>query len=52
VESIKDIYKAAKKIARQGFIETIRVEFRQKLEMKLMAIAQPYLNDKSAPQRI
>jgi hypothetical protein len=52
VESIKDIYKAAKKIARQGFIEAIRVEFRRKLEMKLLAIAQPYLNDKSAPQRI
>jgi hypothetical protein len=46
VESIKDIYKAAKKIARRGFIEDIRVEFRQNLETKLMAIAQPYLDDK------
>ena len=52
VESIKDIYKAAKKIARRGFIDSIRVEFRQQLEMKLMEIAQPYLKDKSAPQRV
>jgi transposase len=52
VESVKDIYKAAKKIARRGFNEAVRVKFRQQLEMKLMAIAQPYLEDKSAPQRI
>ncbi len=52
MESIKDIYKAAKKIARRGFNEATHVKFRQQLEIKLMEIAQPYLEDKSEPQRI
>jgi len=52
VESVRAIYKVAKKIARRGFIEPARVKFRQQLEAKLLSIAQPYLKDKSAPQRV
>jgi len=50
VESIKAIYRVAKKIARRGFIEPLRVEFRQQLEAKLLAVAQPYVKNESAPQ--
>jgi transposase len=52
VESIRAVYKVAKKIARRGFIEPMRVKFRQQLEAKLLAVAQPYLKDASAPQRV
>jgi len=52
VESVRSLYKVAKKIARRGFIEPVRVKFRQQLEAKLMSVAQPYLKDKSAPQRV
>jgi BMFP domain-containing protein YqiC len=52
VESVRAVYKIAKKIARRGFIEDVRVKFRQQLEAKLMSLAQPYLKDDSAPQRV
>ena len=52
VESIRAIYKVAKKIARRGFIEPLRVKLRQQLEAKLLAIAQPYVKNESAPQRV
>ena len=52
VESVRAIYKLAKKIARRGFIEPARVKFRQQLEAKLLLIAQPYLKNESAPQRV
>lgn len=52
VDSVKNIYKIAKKIAGRGFVETLRVSFRQKLESKLLSIVQSYLKDESAPQRV
>jgi transposase len=52
VESIRAVYKIARKIARRGFIEDVRLKFRQQLEAKLMSLAQPYLKDDSAPQRV
>lgn len=52
VESIRAIYKVAKKVARRGFVESIRTRLRGKLEAKLASLAQPYLKDKSAPQRV
>jgi hypothetical protein len=50
VESIRSIYKVAKKIGRRGFIEPLRVKLRQQLEEKLLSIAQPYVKNESAPQ--
>ncbi len=52
VEMIRSIYKVAKKIARRGFIEPLRVKFRQQLEAKLLCLAQPYVKNESAPQRV
>jgi len=52
VESIKNIYKTAKKIARRGFVQDARMRLRQKLEAELLAIAEPYLADKNAPQHV
>lgn len=52
VEAIKSLYKIAKKIARRGFVEDVRTRLRGELESRLISIAEPYLRDKSAPQRI
>ena len=52
VESVKLLYRIAKKIARRGFIEPVRVKLRQQLETKLLGLAQPYLKNESAPQRV
>ncbi len=52
VESIKSIYTFAKKIARRGFAESLRVRLRQELETKLLAIAEPYIKNDSVPQRV
>lgn len=52
VESVRAIYKVAKKIARRDFLEPARMKFRQQLEAKLLSIAQPYLKDESAPQHV
>lgn len=52
VESVVSVYRTAKKIARRGFIESVRVELRQKLESRLLLIAQPYVKNPSAPQRV
>lgn len=52
VESIRAIYKVAKRIAERGFVESIRTRLRQELEAKLLLIAQPYVKNKSAPQRV
>ena len=50
--SIKAIYRVAKKIARRGFIEGVRIKYRQQLEAKLLSLAQPYIKNESAPQRV
>lgn len=50
VESIKQLYKSAKKIAGRDFPLPVRVRFRQELERRILSIAEPYLNDESAPQ--
>lgn len=52
VELVRSIYKAAKKIAQRGFTEPVRVKLRQQLEAKLMLIAQPYVKNEAAPQRV
>ena len=52
VESVRSLYKVAKKIARRGFIESVRVKYRQQLEAKLLSIVRPYLKNESAPQRV
>ena len=52
VESIRAIYKVAKKIARRGFVESIRTRPRQDLETRLFSLAQPYVKNESAPQRV
>lgn len=52
VESVVGLYRVAKKIARRGFIEDIRVDFRGQMEARLLSIAEPYLKNESAPQRV
>lgn len=51
-DSVRAIYKIAKKIARRDFAEPVRIKYRQQLEEKLFAIAQPYVKNKSVPQRV
>jgi len=52
VDLVRSIYKVAKKIARRGFIEPARVKLRQQLEAKLLCLAEPYVKNESAPQRV
>ncbi len=52
VAAVKSVYKAAKKITRRGFAECVRVRLRQELETKLFTIAEPYIRNDSAPQRV
>jgi transposase len=52
VEQVKSVYKAAKLTCRRGFGESVRVMLRQKLETKLFGLAEPYLRNDSAPQRV
>ena len=52
VELVKGVYQMAGKIAKRGFTKDVRVRLRQELETKLLAIAQPYLTDKTAPQHV
>lgn len=49
---VRAIYTVAKKIAKRGFSEAVRTRLRQELEAKLFKIAEPFLKDKSAPQRV
>lgn len=52
VKLVRTIYTIAKKIAKRGFSESVRTRLRQELEAKLLKAAEPYLKDKSAPQRV
>jgi transposase len=52
VESVIGIYRVAKKIARRGFIEEVRVDLRGQLEARLLCMAEPYVKNESAPQRV
>jgi hypothetical protein len=52
VKSVISVYRIGKRIARRGFIESVRVELRQQMESRLLSIAEPYVKDKSAPQRV
>jgi hypothetical protein len=52
VESIKAVYKTAKKIARRGFVEDVRTRLRQEVETKLLFLAEPYLKNESLPQQV
>ena len=52
VKLVRAIYTVAKKIARRGFSEGVRTRLRQELEAKLLKAAEPFLKDKSAPQRV
>ena len=52
VEVVKDIYKAAKKAARRRVDDATRVLLREALQERLLAVAQPHLKDKDAPQHV
>ena len=51
-DMVNDIYKAAKKAARRKVNEATRVLLREALQERLLAIAEPYLKDKGAPQHV
>jgi transposase len=51
-ESVKKIYKNAKDVANGNFSQMQRVRARQVFESRLLALATPYLGEKSAPQRV
>jgi transposase len=51
-DMVRSIYKVARKIARRGFVEPMRLQFRQELEARLLCIAEPYLKNETAPQRV
>lgn len=52
VELVKGVYQMSGKIAKRGFAKDVRVRLRQELETRLLATAQPYLTDKTAPQHV
>jgi transposase len=52
VESVKEIYYRAKATVELDYTDKQRCKLRQKFESELLALAQPYLNVKSAPQRV
>ena len=49
-DKVACIYRAAKKAARRKANDATRVLLREALQERLLAIAEPYSNDKSAPQ--
>ena len=51
-DMVNDIFKAAKKAARRKVEEPIRVRLREAFQERLLAIAEPYARDKSAPQHV
>lgn len=51
-DSVRAIYKLAKKVARRDLPEQTRVKFRKELEDRLISVARPYLKSQSAPQRL
>lgn len=51
-DMVNDIFKAAKKVARRKVAEPARVRLREALQQRLLAIAEPYLKDKNAPQHV
>jgi len=48
VESVRAIYKLAKKTAGRKLSEQLRMKFRRELEDRLIHVAKPYLKNKSA----
>jgi transposase len=52
VEEVKHLYKAAKKVAKRSFREDVRIRLRQELETKIYALAEPYIKNEEAPQRV
>ena len=51
-ESVRAIYKLAKKVAGRKLSERLRIKFRRELEDRLIRVAKPYLKNESAPQRV
>jgi len=51
-DRVHDIYKAAKKAARRKVTGATRVLLREALAERLLLVAEPYLKDKDAPQRV
>jgi transposase len=51
-EGVNDIHKAAKKAARRRVDDVTRVRMRESLQQRLFELAEPYLKDKDAPQRV
>jgi transposase len=52
VDSVKDVYYRARATVEMDYSDKRRCELRQNFEVELLALAQPYLNVKSAPQRV
>lgn len=51
-DKVADIYKAAKCAARRKADDATRILLREALEKRLLAIIEPYLADKNAPQHV
>ena len=51
-DKVAEIYKAAKKAARRRVDDATRVLLREALQERLLAVAESYLNDKTAPQHV
>jgi len=51
-QGVNDIHKAAKKASRRKVDDVTRVRMREALQRRLLELAEPYLNDKDAPQRV
>lgn len=52
VEMVISIYKAAKKASRRKVSDASRVHLREALQERLLAIVEPYVKTKDAPQRV
>lgn len=52
VDKVKKIYYLAKATTMKNYSDIDRCRLRQKFESKLLALAQPYLKVKNAPQRV
>jgi transposase len=52
VNTIYDVYHRAKETVNAGYSDVERCRLRQNFECELLDLAQPYLKDKKAPQRV
>lgn len=52
VDAVTDVYRRAKETTKQERKERERLKLRESFEMELLALAGPYLGQKSAPERV